>query len=60
MDLKRRITFVEGVVAESPHTHLLQMNLHSTAGPCCAARKMSGISMLYLDQVPLTCTVLYI
>jgi hypothetical protein len=39
------------VVSESPHTHLLQMNLQSTAGPCCAARKMSGISMLYLDQV---------
>ena len=37
-----------GVVSDYPHTHLI--NLHSAAGPCCAPRKMSSISMLYLDE----------
>ena len=42
-----------GVVSEYPHTNLMQMSttgLHSSAGPCCAPRKMSSINMLYLDQ----------
>jgi len=41
-----------GVVSEYPHTTLMQMGsgLHSSAGPCCAPRKMSSINMLYLDQ----------
>ena len=42
-----------GIVPDAPHTHLLQMNLHSAAGPCCSAKKMSPITMLYLDQVPM-------
>lgn len=32
------------------HTHILQMAQPNTAGPCCAPRKMSSISMLYFDQ----------
>ena len=44
--------FAAGVVSEFPHTNLMQMagpRLHSSAGPCCAPRKMSPIYMLYLD-----------
>ena len=34
-----------------PHTHLLQQaNPPGSRGPCCAPRKMSGISMLYFDD----------
>ncbi|KAJ8885127.1 hypothetical protein PR048_011323 [Dryococelus australis] len=34
-----------------PHTHIVALaNKHSTAGPCCAPRKMSAISMLYFDN----------
>ncbi|XP_035215262.1 growth/differentiation factor 8-like [Stegodyphus dumicola] len=33
-----------------PHTHLVQQaNPQGSAGPCCAPRKMSSISMLYFD-----------
>jgi len=39
-----------GTVPDAPHTHLLQMNLASAAGPCCSAKDMSPITMLYLDQ----------
>jgi len=34
-----------------PHTHIVQQaNPAGTAGPCCAPRKMSPISMLYFDN----------
>ncbi|RWS12911.1 Growth/differentiation factor 8-like protein [Dinothrombium tinctorium] len=34
-----------------PHTHLVQQaNPSGSAGPCCAPRKMSAISMLYFDD----------
>ncbi|XP_071443076.1 growth/differentiation factor 8 [Hetaerina americana] len=34
-----------------PHTHIVQQaNPGGTAGPCCAPRKMSSISMLYFDN----------
>lgn len=34
-----------------PHTHLVQQaNPSGSAGPCCAPRKMSSISMLYFDD----------
>ncbi|GIY71066.1 hypothetical protein CDAR_248241 [Caerostris darwini] len=34
-----------------PHTHLVQQaNPQGSAGPCCAPRKMSSISMLYFDS----------
>jgi len=34
-----------------PHTHIVQQaNPTGTAGPCCAPRKMSPISMLYFDN----------
>lgn len=34
-----------------PHTHLVQhANPSGSAGPCCAPRKMSPISMLYFDN----------
>ncbi|XP_064455964.1 growth/differentiation factor 8-like [Ornithodoros turicata] len=34
-----------------PHTHLIQqVNLSGSAGPCCAPRKISAISMLYFDD----------
>nr|CAD7446776.1 unnamed protein product [Timema bartmani] len=34
-----------------PHTHIVALaNKHGTAGPCCAPRKMSAISMLYFDN----------
>uniref|UniRef100_T1IHG0 TGF-beta family profile domain-containing protein n=1 Tax=Strigamia maritima TaxID=126957 RepID=T1IHG0_STRMM len=34
-----------------PHTHLVQQaNRSGSAGPCCAPRKMSSISMLYFDD----------
>lgn len=35
-----------------PHTHLVQQatNLHGLNGPCCSPRRMSSISMLYLDH----------
>ncbi|KAF4533328.1 hypothetical protein B566_EDAN004449 [Ephemera danica] len=34
-----------------PHTHIVQQaNPQGTAGPCCAPRKMSSISMLYFDN----------
>lgn len=34
-----------------PHTHLVQQaNPSGSAGPCCAPRKMSPISMLYFDE----------
>ncbi|GAB6028092.1 Growth/differentiation factor 11 [Chamberlinius hualienensis] len=34
-----------------PHTHLVQQaNPSGSAGPCCAPRKMSPISMLYFDH----------
>ncbi|XP_067124995.1 growth/differentiation factor 8 [Centruroides vittatus] len=34
-----------------PHTHLVQQaNPQGSAGPCCAPRKMSPISMLYFDE----------
>lgn len=34
-----------------PHTHLVQQaNPQGSAGPCCAPRKMSSISMLYFDE----------
>ena len=44
--------FTLGNVVESPHANIVQMSgprLHSSAGPCCAPRKMSPIYMLYLD-----------
>lgn len=44
--------FSLGTVVESPHASIVQMSgprLHSSAGPCCAPRKMSPIYMLYLD-----------
>ena len=37
-----------GVVSDYPHSHLL--NLHGASGPCCVPRKMSAISMIYLDE----------
>lgn len=34
-----------------PHTHIVALaNPSGTAGPCCAPRKMSPISMLYFDN----------
>jgi len=39
-----------GVVPESTHTHLMQMNLQSVARPCCSARRLTEISMLYFDE----------
>lgn len=34
-----------------PHTHIVHLaNPAGNAGPCCAPRKMSAISMLYFDQ----------
>jgi len=34
-----------------PHTHLVQQaNPSGSAGPCCAPKKMSSISMLYFDD----------
>ncbi|KAI1292871.1 Growth/differentiation factor 8 [Halotydeus destructor] len=34
-----------------PHTHLVQQaNPTNSAGPCCAPRKVSAISMLYFDD----------
>jgi hypothetical protein len=34
-----------------PHTHLIQQaNPPGMTGPCCAPRKLSGISMLYFDD----------
>ncbi|XP_018336369.1 growth/differentiation factor 8 [Agrilus planipennis] len=32
------------------HTHLAKMASPDIEGPCCAPRKMSGISMLYFDE----------
>ena len=33
-----------------PHTHLMQQaNMYNPTGPCCSPRKMSPISMLYMD-----------
>lgn len=35
----------------SPHTHLIQQsNFFNPTGPCCSPRKMSPISMLYMDN----------
>ncbi|KAH7643315.1 growth/differentiation factor 11-like protein [Dermatophagoides farinae] len=33
-----------------PHTHLIQQINMNAIGPCCSPRKMSSISMLYLDS----------
>ncbi|XP_075680454.1 growth/differentiation factor 8-like [Dermatophagoides pteronyssinus] len=33
-----------------PHTHLIQQINLNAIGPCCSPRKMSSISMLYLDS----------
>ncbi|XP_059479762.1 growth/differentiation factor 8-like [Neocloeon triangulifer] len=34
-----------------PHTHIVQQaNPNGNLGPCCAARKLSSISMLFFDQ----------
>jgi hypothetical protein len=34
-----------------PHNHIVQQaNPSGEGGPCCAARKMSSISMLYFDE----------
>lgn len=37
-------------MAQFPHTHLVQqVGSRQTAGPCCSPRRMSSISMLYMD-----------
>jgi len=38
-----------GIVAENPHTHLMQMHPNLKVAPCCSASKWGELEMMYLN-----------